>query len=417
MFDVRRHASKHREETEEMDVDSSSPISTSPSMDTEFLIPTTGHYPRDRFQCAMIAISNKLVIFGGHTLRQDDDDNNELFDYSINQTDIFHPEWGHWTTLEATSEAGPIYPADMSYGLFPNGVGHTNRGYKVFVVGQHKIFDGQSGNIDAVSSGSGGSFAERSEKSKSQADSYFSVPVDPKTKMHASGTLATPNALLNVDGQSEQLPILSEPSRWVKSPSNMLPEEVSEAKPQSTMENQKPVKRDNPPIDTSATNRNDDINPSRQYRSNDEAAADTEVRPTPDSLSQEVKEMFRHEIDLAKTQRDPHERTASDGSQIRISTNVQSAPMSKPSSASSSASSLYPPPHHLSMGRRDGDEYSAGDSHRGSSGSGTSNPTGSGGHGPTSGDSTTSEGWFGKNTRKYSLESFCMLLSLNTDIN
>lgn len=405
-----------------MDVDSISPISTCSSMDTEFPIPTTGHYPRDRFQCAMIAISNKLVIFGGHTLRQDDDDNNELFDYSINQTDIFHPAWCHWTSLEATSEAGPIYPADMSYGLFPNDVDHTNGSYKVFVVGQHKIFDGQSGQIDRVSSSSGGSFAERSEKSKSQADSYFSVPVDPKTKMHAAGTLATPNTLLNVDGQSEQLPILSEPSRWVKSPSNILPEEDSEAKPQSTMENKKPVKRDNPPIDTSATNRNDDINPSRKYRSKDEAAHDTEVRPTPESLSQEVKEMFRHEVDLAQTQRDPHEHIASDGRQMRISTNFESAPMPKPSSAPSSASSLYvpphhPSPHHFSMGRRDGDEYSAGDSHRGSSGSGTSNQTGSGGLDPTSGDSTTTDGWYGKNTRKYSLESFCMLLSLNTDIN
>jgi hypothetical protein len=136
MFDVRRHAAKHRHDSEDMEVDFEPPCSA----ETDFLIPTTGHYPRDRFQCAMISIGNKLVIFGGHTLRQDDDDNNELFDYSIDQTDIFDPEWCHWSSLEATNEAGSIFPADMSYGVIPTDSSHIQNGYEVFVVGQHKIF-------------------------------------------------------------------------------------------------------------------------------------------------------------------------------------------------------------------------------------------------------------------------------------
>lgn len=408
MFDVRRHASKKREEAEEMDVDPESPISTSLSMDTDYLIPTTGHYPRDRFQCAMIAISNKLVIFGGHTLRQDDDDNNELFDYSISQIDIFDPEWCHWTSLESTSEAGPIYPADMSYGLFPSDISLTKGGYKVFVVGQHKIFDGHSSQLDPLSSTSTGSLTGRSEKSKVQGDSYFSVPVDPLSNMHASGALATPHALLNVDGQSEQLPILSEPSRWVKSPGNLRPEEEPDLGTHPALQDDTAIKRDNPPIDTSATNRNDAINPSRKLRSKDKAAADTDIRPSDDTpLTNDVKDMFRQEVDLAKEQQSPNDKT------IRISTNLDSAPAAKPNSASSSASALYPS-RALHSGRRDGEDHSS-DSQRGSSGSGNSNLTGSA-LGPTSNDSTTSEGWYGKDTRKYSLESFCMLLSLNSNV-
>lgn len=407
MFDARRHASRQKEEAgEAMDADPSSPISTSLSMDTDYLIPTTGIYPRDRFQCAMIALGNKLVIFGGHTLRQDDDDNNELFDYSINQVDIFDPEWNHWTTLDATSEAGPVYPADMSYGLYPTDISPNGSASKVFVVGQQKLFDAVNGHMDVLSSGSNASLQEQLDTT--HPESYFAVPVNPMNNMHTSGTMATPQALMNVDGQAEQLPILSsEPGRLVKSPGNLKPEErPTDAKLQQKLhEKDRVVNRSNPPIDMSATNRNDQINPSRRYRSKEKGQQNTEVHPTNDSISHQVKEVFKQEVDLAH-QDGHHIPGATDKDGLKVPSAVESAP-----------SGLKPPSLHIptSSGRRDVDDQpSSSDEQMASTGSGNSNHTGSGGIAQASGDSTASDGWYGKDTRKYSLESFCMLLLLNT---
>ncbi|KAI8578057.1 hypothetical protein K450DRAFT_248809 [Umbelopsis ramanniana AG] len=403
MFDARRHASRQRYGTDEaMDVDPGSPISTSPSMDTDYLISTTGSYPRDRFQCAMIALGNKLVIFGGHTLRQDDDDNNELFDYSINQVDIFDPEWNHWTSLDATSEAGPVYPADMSYGLYPTEIAPNGSASKVFVVGQQKLFDTPNGQVDFLSSGSNVSIPEQLDTPS--AESYFSVPVNPLNNMHTSGTLATPQALMNVDGQAEQLPILSEPGRLVRSPGNLKPEERLGAPhiQQKLNEKDPHVKRSNPPIDMSPTNKNDKINPSRRLRPQDEGEQDTEVHPHQDPLSKQVKEIFKQEVDLAHQDSD-HLQGNTDKHQLELPSAAESVPAS---------SSLHIP---SASGRRDADEHhNSSDEHRASSGSGHSHRTGSGGLALTSGDSTASDGWYGKDTRKYSLESFCMLLLLNT---
>ncbi|KAI9286605.1 hypothetical protein BC943DRAFT_226443 [Umbelopsis sp. AD052] len=397
MFDVRRHASKQRD-NEAMDVDPGSPISTSPSVGTDYLIPTTGTYPRDRFQCAMIALGNKLVIFGGHTLRQDDEDNNELFDYSINQVDIFDPEWNHWTSLDATSEAGPVYPADMSYGLYPTEIAPNGSASKVFVVGQQKLFDGPNGHVEVLSSGSNVSIHEHSDTPL--PESYFSVPVNPMNYMHTSGTLATPQALMNVDGQAEQMPILSDAGRLVNSPANLRPDERPTTTQQKPKDKDTHVKRSNPPIDLSATNRNDEINPSRRFRSKDEGEQDSEVTPDHDSLSKQVKEMFKHEVDLAY--QDKNHVQAVNPEKQKSPSDIESAPV---------ASSLHIP---SATTRRDAnDHHSSNEEHRTSSGSVHSQRTGSGGLAPASGDSTASDGWYGKDTRKYSLESFCMLLLLN----
>lgn len=405
MFDARRNASRQREASgEAMDADPCSPISTSPSMDTDYLISTTGIYPRDRFQCAMIALGNKLVIFGGHTLRQDDDDNNELFDYSINQVDVFDPEWNHWTTLDATNEAGPVYPADMSYGLYPTEIVPNGYASKVFVVGQQKLFDSANGHVDMLSSGSNTSFQEQLEAQ--HPDSYFAVPVNAMNNMHTSGTLATPQALMNVDGQAEQLPILSsEPGRLVGSPGKIKPEErPTDAKLQQKLaEKDRAVNRNNPPIDMSPTNRNDKINPSRRYRSRDKGQPDSEVHPSNDPISNQVKEMFKQEVDLAH-QDGHHISNTTKKEEVKLPSAAESAP--------SGASSLHIP---SSSGRKDADDQSGNsDEQIASGGSGNSNRTGSGGVAPASGDSTASDGWYGKDTRKYSLESFCMLLLLNT---
>ncbi|KAJ2958727.1 hypothetical protein NQZ79_g5763 [Umbelopsis isabellina] len=429
MFDVRRHATKHRHNSEDMDVDSGSPY----SMESDFLIPTTGHYPRDRFQCAMISIGNKLVLFGGHTLRQDDEDNNELFDYSIDQTDIFDPEWCHWTSLDATSEAGTIFPADMSYGVIPTDSTHIQSGFEVFVVGQHKIFEGQSSQFEAFSSASTTSISGSGERSKSQSDSYFAVPVDPMKKMHPSGTMATPQAMLNVDGQAEQFPILaSSPGRLVKSPAGLNEnqsdatngglsylngkEDVSTGLEDSDDEipehhenkgNQRHEPLEEPPIDMAPTNRNDEINPSSKYRPADEGESNHDtVNPDDSSISNEVKEIFKHEVDLAERHKEPGSRT-DDSKAAQAATTLHSARMKPKETAASANNSLHLNDADMTVSKDESFE-----SQKASSGSAGSNMTGSF-RGPNSSDSTTSEGWYGKDTRKYTLESFCMLLKLN----
>lgn len=414
MFDVRRHARKNRHYSEDMELDSGSPY----SMESDFLIPTTGHYPRDRFQCAMISIGNKLVLFGGHTLRQDDEDNNELFDYSIDQTDIFDPEWCHWTSLDATNEAGPVFPADMSYSVLPTDSAHIQDGFEVFVVGQHKIFDGQSGQFEGLSSASTTSRSGSGDRNKSQSDSYFSVPVDQAKKLHPSGTMATPEAMLNVDGQAEQFPILaSSPGRLVKSPSGMneyqsanFPRtaENSEEKPHENgiRDKQRHEPTEEPPIDMSKTNRNDNINSKRKEKPAEGKSNDETVNPDDSSISKEVKEIFRHEVDLAERHKDHGSRT-DDNNATQTSTNLHSAPM-KPRETSVSTN----PSLRLNQTDMMISKEGSNDSQKDSSESAGSNMTGSF-RVPKSSESTTSEGWYGKDTRKYTLESFCMLLKLN----
>ncbi|KAG2180959.1 hypothetical protein INT43_008541 [Umbelopsis isabellina] len=417
MFDVRRHATKNRHNSEDMEVDSGSPY----SIESDFLIPTTGHYPRDRFQCAMISIGNKLVIFGGHTLRQDDEDNNELFDYSIDQTDIFDPEWCHWTSLDATSEAGSIFPADMSYSVIPTDSAHIQDGFEVFVVGQHKIFEGQSSQFEGFSSASTTSMSGSGDRNKSQSDSYFSVPVDSHKKLHPSGTMATPQAMLNVDGQAEQFPILANsPGRLVKSPAGMNENQSSNCPREAEVPdddnhdvhengnwvNQRHEPPEEPPIDMSKTNRNDNINPSRKDKPAEGKTNQETAEPDDSSISNEVKEIFRHEVDLAERHKEPGART-DDNKATQASTTLHSAPM-KPRETSASAN----PTMRLNEADMMISKEGSSDSQKASTDSAGSNMAGSF-RGPKSSESTTSEGWYGKDTRKYTLESFCMLLKLN----
>ncbi|KAI9312408.1 hypothetical protein BX666DRAFT_2124763 [Dichotomocladium elegans] len=117
------------------------------------IMETTGQPPRDRFHCVLQpAGQHKLLIFGGHTVRQDSEDHNVLHAHSLESIDVFDVRRNHWSSV-ATSPAfdegeNNIYPQDIS--VFPI---HSNH---FLVVGQQKIFltqtESSSEHSDSLSS-------------------------------------------------------------------------------------------------------------------------------------------------------------------------------------------------------------------------------------------------------------------------
>ncbi|KAG1449686.1 hypothetical protein G6F46_007341 [Rhizopus delemar] len=73
----------------------------SASLEREYLIPTTGDSPHDRFQCCMCAISGKLITFGGHSIRMDKDDSEILCNYSLDELSIFNIKRQLWSSINA----------------------------------------------------------------------------------------------------------------------------------------------------------------------------------------------------------------------------------------------------------------------------------------------------------------------------
>lgn len=73
----------------------------SASLEREYLIPTTGDSPHDRFQSCMCAISGKLITFGGHSIRMDRDDSEILCNYSLDELSIFNIKRQLWSSINA----------------------------------------------------------------------------------------------------------------------------------------------------------------------------------------------------------------------------------------------------------------------------------------------------------------------------
>lgn len=67
------------------------------------LISTTGDSPYDRFQSYMCSFGNKLITFGGHSIRQDEDDNELLCSYPIDELCVFNIKRRAWTTIHANT--------------------------------------------------------------------------------------------------------------------------------------------------------------------------------------------------------------------------------------------------------------------------------------------------------------------------
>lgn len=67
------------------------------------LIATNGDSPYDRFQAYMCSYGSKLIIFGGHSIREDDDDNEILCSYPMDELCVFNTKRHQWTVLRAAT--------------------------------------------------------------------------------------------------------------------------------------------------------------------------------------------------------------------------------------------------------------------------------------------------------------------------
>lgn len=95
------------------------------------LISTTGDSPNDRFQSYMCAYGNKLIIFGGHSIREDQDDNEILCSYPIDELCIFNTKRRAWSMLSATTneDEESITVSDMSVAMIPM----DSRGIRIYI--------------------------------------------------------------------------------------------------------------------------------------------------------------------------------------------------------------------------------------------------------------------------------------------
>lgn len=125
------------------------------------LISTTGDSPYDRFQSYMCSYGNKLIIFGGHSIREDEDENEILCSYPVDELSIFNTKRSAWTTMRATSVHGrrrsddlcneeeedegeeAITLSDMSAATIPM----NSRGIRIFIFAGKKAAEIPRSNI------------------------------------------------------------------------------------------------------------------------------------------------------------------------------------------------------------------------------------------------------------------------------
>ncbi|KAI9022144.1 hypothetical protein CLU79DRAFT_751385 [Phycomyces nitens] len=95
--------------------------STQPHTIPPDILLTSGTDPRDRFQAAMIVWHHKLIVFGGHTVRLDDDDQEVLMHYPLHKLCVFNTRLNTWTPVELESlSEEPIWISEMSLGSRPS---------------------------------------------------------------------------------------------------------------------------------------------------------------------------------------------------------------------------------------------------------------------------------------------------------
>ncbi|KAL7315057.1 hypothetical protein PS15m_006559 [Mucor circinelloides] len=116
------------------------------------LIATNGDSPYDRFQAYMCSYGNKLIIFGGHSIREDDEDNEILCSYPMDELCVFNTKRQQWTVLRAATrhndmvfgsnaqealdgeEDDPITVSDMSAATIPLPTG----GIRIYIIAGRK---------------------------------------------------------------------------------------------------------------------------------------------------------------------------------------------------------------------------------------------------------------------------------------
>lgn len=128
------------------DVDLNEETAMETSLQRDLIIETTGHPPRDRFHCVLYPITpHKLLVLGGHTIRQDRDDNNVLHVQSLRAVDVFNIRHKHWSSVLTSSplyDISTIYPEDITCFL----VDSRNDQYQLLAIGQQKVFMTDSSN-------------------------------------------------------------------------------------------------------------------------------------------------------------------------------------------------------------------------------------------------------------------------------
>ena len=146
---------------------------------SDYLISTTGDSPYDRFQASLCSFGNKLFTFGGHSIREDEDENEILCSYPIDEICVFNTKRNAWTTIHAQrihsdDEEESITLSDMSVATLSMG----SRGARVYVFAGRKAAEIERTNNMGLIDRSG------SAKSPYSSSTGFSTQQDVSTMQH-----------------------------------------------------------------------------------------------------------------------------------------------------------------------------------------------------------------------------------------
>ncbi|KAI9261973.1 hypothetical protein BY458DRAFT_515470 [Sporodiniella umbellata] len=107
----------------------------------DYWIQTTGDNPHDRFQAYMCAMGSKLVILGGHSIRMDQDDNEILCNYPLDELSVFNTRRQLWSTLRAQvlrkEDEDYMTVSNMCAAVLPM----DPQGFKVYIFAGKKYYD------------------------------------------------------------------------------------------------------------------------------------------------------------------------------------------------------------------------------------------------------------------------------------
>lgn len=160
------------------------------------LISTTGDSPYDRFQAYMCSFGNKLIVFGGHSIREDEYENELLCSYPIDEICVFNTKRRAWTTIHANSvsrnpsyddseEEESITVSDMSVATTLMG----SRGIRIHIFAGRKAAEVPRSNLHdrssidssikskSQSSSSNGSGYSAAQESSFQRSNVYSLPI------------------------------------------------------------------------------------------------------------------------------------------------------------------------------------------------------------------------------------------------
>ncbi|KAL1920477.1 uncharacterized protein VTP21DRAFT_854 [Calcarisporiella thermophila] len=136
------------------------------------VISATGPSPLERFECGMVAVGQKLLIFGGRTFTMDSNDRAILVDYPLQTVDIYHTRSSHWSRLivnGCNDGAEMICAQDLTCMVVPP-MGFSDGQEKyVLVIGQQKSVTSSSSGESQMSEGSTGGWEAHSPPAEASA--------------------------------------------------------------------------------------------------------------------------------------------------------------------------------------------------------------------------------------------------------